>query len=77
MRVFRWGDDLAVQLPQELVDRLGLKEGDELNVVAAKGGTAEAATDEEERQHALDRIAGRNWASPEDTKFNRDEANER
>ena len=42
MRVFRWGDDLAVQLPQELVDRLGLKEGDELNVVAAKGGTAEA-----------------------------------
>jgi antitoxin MazE len=33
MRVFKWDDSLAVQLPKSLVDDLGLKEGDELNVV--------------------------------------------
>ncbi|MBR0850901.1 AbrB/MazE/SpoVT family DNA-binding domain-containing protein [Bradyrhizobium diazoefficiens] len=35
MKVFKWDDDLAVELPKELVDRLGLKEGDELDIVAA------------------------------------------
>ena len=35
MRVSKWGNDLAVRLPKKLVDQLGLKEGDELNVVEA------------------------------------------
>ena len=35
MKVFRWDDDLAVELPQELIDRLALKEGAELEIVAA------------------------------------------
>jgi antitoxin MazE len=38
MKVFKWGDDLAVELPEALVDQLGLKEGDELNIVAAGDG---------------------------------------
>jgi antitoxin MazE len=41
MKVFKWGDDLAVELPEVLVDQLGLKEGDELNVVAAEDGVIE------------------------------------
>ncbi|QFI77206.1 AbrB/MazE/SpoVT family DNA-binding domain-containing protein [Bradyrhizobium betae] len=35
MKVFKWDDDLAVELPQELVDRLSLKEGDEIEIVEA------------------------------------------
>jgi antitoxin component of MazEF toxin-antitoxin module len=35
LRVFKWDDDLAIELPQELVDRLALKEGDEIEVVGA------------------------------------------
>ena len=34
MQVSKWGNSLAVRLPKALVDALGLKEGDELNVVA-------------------------------------------
>jgi antitoxin MazE len=77
MKVFKWGDDLAVQLPEALVDQLGLKEGDELNLVAAENGVIEVETREEQRRRALDRMATQNWSLPADYKFDRDEANER
>ena len=35
LKVFKWDDDLAILLPQELVDKLTLKEGDEIEIVAA------------------------------------------
>lgn len=35
LKVFKWNDDLAVELPQELIDQLALKDGDELEIVAA------------------------------------------
>jgi len=41
MIVSRWGNSLAVRLPKALVEKLGLKEGDELNVVAARNGAIE------------------------------------
>ena len=77
MMVSKWGNSLAVRLPKKLVDELGLKEGDELNVVAAKNGALEVETKEAQRQRALDRLAKLNWTLPEDYKFDRDEANER
>jgi antitoxin MazE len=77
MQVSKWGNSLAVRLPKALVDELGLKEGDELNVVAAKSGTIEVETREDQRRRALERMAARNWTLPPDYKFNRDEANER
>ena len=42
LKVFKWDDDLAVELPQELIDRLALKDGDELDIVAAKGSPTTA-----------------------------------
>lgn len=35
LKVFKWNDDLAVELPQGLIDQLALKDGDELEIVAA------------------------------------------
>lgn len=35
VKVFRWDDDLAIEIPQELIDRLALKEGDEIEIVEA------------------------------------------
>ena len=35
MLVSKWGNSLGVRLPQKLVNALGLKPGDELEVVAA------------------------------------------
>jgi antitoxin MazE len=77
MQVSKWGNSLAVRLPKALVDQLGLKEGDELNVVAAKDGSIEVETKEDQRRRALNRMAARNWTLPPDYKFDRDEANER
>ena len=77
MQVSKWGNSLAVRLPKALVDALGLKEGDELNVVAAKDGSIEVETKEDQRRRALERMATRNWTLPPDYKFDRDEANER
>jgi antitoxin MazE len=76
MQISKWGNSLAVRLPKALVDQLGLKEGDELEVVAATG-VIEVETREARRQRALDNIRARNWTLPPGYKFDRDEANER
>ena len=76
MRVSKWGNSLAVRLPKKLVDELGLKEGDEINVVAAKGRAIEVETKEDQRRRAIERMAERNWTFPPDYQFDRDEANE-
>ena len=77
MQISKWGNSLAVRLPKALVDQLGLKEGDELHVVAASKETIEIETREARRRRAIARMASRNWTLPPDYKFDRDEANER
>jgi antitoxin MazE len=77
MQVSKWGNSLAVRLPKALVDELGLKEGDEIIVVAAKDGVIEVETRQEQRRRALERLASLNWTLPPDYKFDREEANER
>ncbi|TFV68800.1 AbrB/MazE/SpoVT family DNA-binding domain-containing protein [Bradyrhizobium frederickii] len=44
MKVFKWDDDLAVVLPQELIDGLALKDGDEIEIVATGGSATTAET---------------------------------
>ena len=77
MLVSKWGNSLAVRLPKALVEELGLKEGDELNVVAASDGAITVETKEGRRRRALANMRARNWTSPPNCKFDRDEANER
>ncbi|MCK1740250.1 AbrB/MazE/SpoVT family DNA-binding domain-containing protein [Bradyrhizobium sp. 139] len=77
MQVSKWGNSLAVRLPKALVEELGLKEGDELDVVAARKSTIEVETKEERRRRAIENLASLNWVLPADYKFDRDEANER
>jgi antitoxin MazE len=77
MRVSRWGNSLAVRLPKALVEQLGLKEGDQLNVVAAKDGDVKVEANEDQRRRTLERMAVRNWTLPEGHRFDRNEANER
>jgi antitoxin MazE len=76
MQVSKWGNSLAVRLPKALVDQLGLKEGDELNIVDVAERTL-VVQKEDRRKAALERLASLNWTLPPDYKFDRDEANER
>ncbi|MDE5442896.1 AbrB family transcriptional regulator [Bradyrhizobium sp. CSA207] len=54
-KIFRMDEDLAVELPQALVDALGLKEGDELEVVAVRNGVIELARAESLSERDRDR----------------------
>ena len=76
MQVSKWGDSLAVRLPKALVDKMGLRAGDELNIVDVVERTL-IVEKEDQRKAALEELALLNWKLPPDYKFDRDEANER
>jgi antitoxin MazE len=76
MQISKWGDGLAVRLPKALVDKLGLRAGDELNIVDVVERTL-VVEKEDRRKAALEQLASLNWKLPPDYKFDRDEANER
>ena len=76
MQVAKWGNSLAIRLPAVVVEALGLKEGDEIEIhvadakqfgVARKPGRAEL----------LSRLRAFRGRLPADFKFDRDEANAR
>ena len=75
MKVAKWGNSLAIRLPAELVTRLGLIEGDDLDVVA-KDRTLEVsrALTRAEAMEGLKKFRGR---LPADFKFDREWANSR
>lgn len=87
MLVSKIGDDLAVRLSADDVARLGLKEGDVVEVRRATeevslklnpdGSQSPSITDPAERKAVLDSLRRFQGMMPADFKFNRDEANER
>ena len=56
MKVAKWGNSLAVRLPKALVEDLGLKPGNELEVVSATPERIALAKDER-RERAIERNA--------------------
>ncbi|HZZ62528.1 MAG TPA: AbrB/MazE/SpoVT family DNA-binding domain-containing protein [Roseiarcus sp.] len=76
MRVARWGNNLAVRLPKELVNSLSLKAGDVLTIVDASRERLAVAKDER-RKRAIDNMRARRWKLPDDYRFDREEANRR
>jgi antitoxin MazE len=79
MRVEKWGDSLAIRLPAAVVETLGLKEGDEVEVQIAGPRVIEIARSvtPEQRDAALACIKGFRWKLPPNWKFDRDGANSR
>jgi antitoxin MazE len=76
VQVSKWGDSLAVRLPKALVEKMGLRAGDELNIVDVVERTLVVAK-EDQRKAAIEELTSLNWTLPPDYKFDRDEANER
>ena len=76
MQVGKWGNSLAVRLPAAVVELLGLKEGDEIEVEIADDRTLRVGRDRS-RERALARLKAMQWTLPPGFRFNRDEANER
>ena len=76
MKVAKWGNSLALRLPQQVVAALGLKEGDaiEVHVVGRRGFEIEKAPAPRELLARLRKYRGR---LPAGFRFDRLEANER
>ena len=76
MIVSKLGDSLIVRLPDDVVETLGLKEGDKV-VVRPLDITPATITDPLERKKALEDLRRFRGTLPANFKFNREEANER
>ena len=76
MRVSKWGGSLALRLPKALVEEMGLRLGDELNIVDVAERTL-IVQKEDRRKTALERLGSLNWTLPPGYKLDRDEANQR
>lgn len=75
MQVSKWGNSLAIRIPAAVVEKLSLKEGDDIEVVVADGSfglrrnTAKSA--------ALETLRSFQGRLPSGFIFSREEANER
>jgi antitoxin MazE len=76
MQVAKWGNSLAVRLPAAVVEALGLKEGDEIEIHVA-GARQFSVARKPGRAELLRRLRAFRGRLPPDFKFDRDEANAR
>lgn len=76
MQVAKWGNSLAVRLPAAVVEVLGLKEGDEIEIHVA-GQRQFAIARKPGRDALLKRLRAFRGRLPADFKFDRDDANAR
>lgn len=76
MIVSKWGNSLAVRLPKQLVEKMHIKEGDQIALEATDSGSLQISQNDK-RQLAIARMETRQWQLPADWRFDRDEANAR
>ncbi|MDO6587214.1 AbrB/MazE/SpoVT family DNA-binding domain-containing protein [Salipiger sp. 1_MG-2023] len=75
MQIAKWGNSLAVRLPAELVRKLNLREGDQIELVPGEAGLA--VSRQPRPQEVLDELRRfRGRLAPED-RLSRDAAHER
>jgi antitoxin MazE len=76
MQVAKWGNSLAVRLPAAVVEALGLKEGDDIEIYPLGSKAIEVAK-APDRRALLARLRKYRGRLPKDFKFDRLEAHER
>lgn len=76
MRVAKWGNSLAVRLPDAVVKALRLKSGDEIEIVVAGAKQFQIGRDRT-RERALERLRALKKDLPRGFRFDREEANAR
>lgn len=76
MQVAKWGNSLAVRLPKALVEKMGLKLGDEVSISSSNDRALEV-TKADQRRAAFERMKAAAIILPADYRFDRDDANAR
>ena len=77
MQVSKWGNSLAIRLPVAVVEVLGLKAGDDVDIQVAGARTLELRSGRTRDAEVLARLRAFRGTLPRDFKFDRLEANER
>ena len=76
MQIAKWGNSLAVRLPAAVVEALGLKEGDDVELYVADAREL-AVSRKPGREELLARLHAFRGRLPADFRFDRQEANGR
>ncbi len=76
MKISKWGNSLAIRIPAEVVEKLGLTSDDEALVNVTGENSFEVVRDRR-RQEAIERLRKLAKPLPPGFKFNRDEIYER
>jgi len=76
MQVSKWGNSLAVRLPKALVEELGLKEGDDVDVTSTDAQTI-VISKSDDKGDFLVRLRVLQKPKPAEFVWNRDDANTR
>ena len=77
MQVSKWGNSLAIRLPAAVVEVLGLKEGDDIDVQVAGARALDIRLGRAADLEVLARLRAYRGLLPKDFKFDRLEANQR
>jgi antitoxin MazE len=76
MQISKWGNSLAVRLPKALVEKLGLAEGDDVQVTSADAQTIVISKSDGKGEFLLE-LRRLQKPKPEGFAWNRDDANAR
>lgn len=76
MQVSKWGNSLAIRLPAAVVEVMGLKEGDDIEVRVAGDRRFELSR-KPTRREVLERLRRFRGTLPADFKFDREDAHRR
>lgn len=76
MQIAKWGNSLAVRLPASVVEALGLREGDDIELHVADAHSM-GVVRKPGRDELLTRLRAYRGRLPADFKFDRDDANAR
>lgn len=76
MQVSKWGNSLAIRLPASVVEALGLREGDEIEVLIEDERVLRVKK-KPGREAVFERLRQFRGKLPADFKFDRDDANAR
>lgn len=77
MQVSKWGNSLAIRLPAVVVEVLGLKVGDDVEISVAGTKDLDVRRSADANREALQRLRKLRGRIPADFKFDRFEANSR
>jgi len=77
MQISKWGNSLAIRIPKEVIDEMGLEEGDDILVVAAKNRKMFEIARKPTADELLAPLFALENKVPKDFVFDREEANAR